>query len=102
MPICGSLLPAATHLRRLSAGVSIDGDRRIDAGGDCSDLAGADGKPLPSTAQVARQQALFLAKSLASHIKSGAPFGHFKYRDMGSLSLWENMPLTVRWCPMGF
>jgi NADH dehydrogenase len=60
-------------------------DERIFALGDCSDLAGADGKPLPSTAQMARQQALFLAKSLASHIKSGEPLGHFKYRDMGSL-----------------
>lgn len=60
-------------------------DERIFALGDCSDLADADGKPLPSTAQVARQQALFLAKSLAGHIKSSAPLGHFKYRDMGSL-----------------
>jgi NADH:ubiquinone reductase (H+-translocating) len=60
-------------------------DERIFALGDCSDLAGANGKPLPATAQVARQQALFLAKSLASQIKSGAPLGHFKYRDMGSL-----------------
>ena len=60
-------------------------DERIFALGDCSDLAGGDGKPLPSTAQVAQQQALFLAKSLASHIKSGEPLGHFKYRDMGSL-----------------
>ncbi|MGH6793672.1 MAG: NAD(P)/FAD-dependent oxidoreductase [Methylocella sp.] len=60
-------------------------DERIFALGDCSDLAGADGKSLHSTAQVARQQALFLAKSLASHFKSGASLGHFKYRDMGSL-----------------
>ena len=60
-------------------------DERIFALGDCSDLVSADGKPLPSTAQVARQQALFLAKSFAGHIKSGAPLGHFKYRDMGSL-----------------
>jgi NADH dehydrogenase len=34
---------------------------------------------------VARQQALFLAKSLAGDIKIGAPLGHFKYGDMGSL-----------------
>jgi NADH dehydrogenase len=60
-------------------------DERIFALGDCSDLAGADGRSLPSTAQVARQQALFLAKSLASHIRSGTSLGHFKYRDMGSL-----------------
>jgi NADH:ubiquinone reductase (H+-translocating) len=60
-------------------------DERIFALGDCSDLAGADGRSLPSTAQVARQQALFLAKSLATHIGSGASLAHFKYRDMGSL-----------------
>jgi NADH dehydrogenase len=60
-------------------------DERIFALGDCSALAGADGKPLPSTAQVARQQALFLAKSLANHIKRGSSLAHFKYRDMGSL-----------------
>jgi NADH:ubiquinone reductase (H+-translocating) len=60
-------------------------DERIFALGDCSDLAGADGRSLPSTAQVARQQALFLAKSLANHIRSGTSLGHFKYRDMGSL-----------------
>jgi NADH:ubiquinone reductase (H+-translocating) len=60
-------------------------DERIFALGDCSDLAGADGRSLPSTAQVARQQALFLAKSLATHIVTGASLAHFKYRDMGSL-----------------
>jgi NADH dehydrogenase len=61
------------------------GDERIFALGDCSDLAGANGKPLPSTAQVARQQALFLAKNLANHIETGARLGHFRYQDMGSL-----------------
>jgi NADH dehydrogenase len=61
------------------------GDERIFAVGDCSDLAGANGRPLPSTAQVARQQALFLAKNLANHIETGAQLGHFRYHDMGSL-----------------
>ena len=60
-------------------------DERIFALGDCSSLAGANRKPLPSTAQVARQQALFLAKSLAGNIKIGAPLGHFKCGDMGTL-----------------
>jgi NADH:ubiquinone reductase (H+-translocating) len=60
-------------------------DKRIFALGDCSALTGTDVKLLPSTAQVARQQALFLAKSLANHIRSGTSLGHFKYRDMGSL-----------------
>jgi NADH dehydrogenase len=60
-------------------------DERIFALGDCAALAGANGKPLPTTAQVARQEALFLAKSLADHIQHAAPLGHFRYRDMGSL-----------------
>ena len=60
-------------------------DERIFALGDCASLAGADGRPLPSTAQVARQQALFLAKSLAGHIEGGKPLSRFKYHDMGSL-----------------
>jgi NADH dehydrogenase len=71
-------------------------DERIFALGDCSDLAGADGKPLPSTAQVARQQALFLAKSLASHIKSGEPLGSSNIATWAALWLWGNMPPTVR------
>jgi NADH dehydrogenase len=60
-------------------------DERIFALGDCAALTGADGKPLPATAQVARQQGLFLAKSLAANIQHAAPLAHFKYRDMGSL-----------------
>jgi NADH dehydrogenase len=60
-------------------------DPHIFALGDCAELDGADGKPLPSTAQVARQQALFLAKTLARHISRDAALGHFKYRNLGSL-----------------
>ena len=47
-------------------------DDGIFALGDCASCAGADGKPFPTTAQVARQQALFLARSLAGHLAGNA------------------------------
>jgi NADH:ubiquinone reductase (H+-translocating) len=53
--------------------------------GDCSSLPGKDGKPLPTTAQVARQEAVFLARSLARHLRRNRPLAEFHFRDMGSL-----------------
>src|SRR5262249_55017246 len=60
-------------------------DDRIFALGDCSSCPGADGKPLPATAQVARQQAIFLARSLAGQLAQGEPLREFSFRDMGNL-----------------
>jgi len=60
-------------------------DDSVFALGDCSSLPGKDGKPLPTTAQVARQQAVFLARSLARHLGQNRPLAEFHFRDMGSL-----------------
>jgi NADH:ubiquinone reductase (H+-translocating) len=60
-------------------------DENVFALGDCSTLSGANGKPLPTTAQVARQQAVFLARSLTGHLKQHKPLAEFRFRDMGSL-----------------
>jgi NADH dehydrogenase len=60
-------------------------DENVFALGDCSSLSGPNGKPLPTTAQVARQQAVFLARSLAGHLKQNKPLAEFRFRDMGSL-----------------
>lgn len=60
-------------------------DENVFVLGDCSTLSGANGKPLPTTAQVARQQAVFLARSLAGHLKQHKPLAEFRFRDMGSL-----------------
>ena len=57
----------------------------IFALGDCASCPGADGKPLPTTAQVARQQAIFLARSLADRLTKDKPLREFSFRDMGSL-----------------
>jgi NADH dehydrogenase len=60
-------------------------DENVFALGDCSTLSGPDGKPLPTTAQVARQEAVFLARSLSGHLKQHKPLAEFHFRDMGSL-----------------
>jgi NADH:ubiquinone reductase (H+-translocating) len=60
-------------------------DDSIFALGDCSSCSGVDGKPLPPTAQVARQQAIFLARSLADQLTQDKPLREFSFRDMGSL-----------------
>jgi NADH dehydrogenase len=60
-------------------------DDSVFALGDCASCAGGDGRPLPTTAQVARQQGLFLARSLARHITGNQPLDEFKFHDMGSL-----------------
>jgi NADH:quinone reductase (non-electrogenic) len=60
-------------------------DDNVFALGDCSILTGVDGTPLPTTAQVARQQAIFLARSLARHLRENKPLSEFHFRDMGSL-----------------
>jgi NADH:ubiquinone reductase (H+-translocating) len=60
-------------------------DENVFALGDCSTLSAPDGKPLPTTAQVARQQAVFLARSLAGHLRQHKPLDEFHFRDMGSL-----------------
>ena len=60
-------------------------DDSIFALGDCASLPGADGRPLPTTAQVARQQAVLLARSLADRLTRDRPLREFSFRDMGTL-----------------
>ncbi len=60
-------------------------DDSVFALGDCASLDGANGRPLPATAQVARQQAVFLARSLAARARHGRPLARFAFRDMGSV-----------------
>ncbi len=60
-------------------------DADIYAVGDCASLlpAGQD-RPLPPTAQVAHQQALYLTRHLPD-LLAGRPAPDFRYRDFGSL-----------------
>ena len=62
------------------------GDQRIFALGDCASLIpeGAE-RSLPSTAQVANQQALHLVHHLPAWLRSGKPVPPFRFRDFGAL-----------------
>lgn len=62
------------------------GERCIFALGDCASLV-PDGseRPLPSTAQVANQQALHLIRHLPAWLHQGKPVPPFRLRDFGAL-----------------
>jgi NADH dehydrogenase len=55
--------------------------------GDLAHCPGPDGKPLPGLAQVAKQQGRHLGRSLARHIRSGAPLEPFHYRGRGNTAI---------------
>lgn len=61
-------------------------DADIFAIGDCASLLlpGAE-RPLPSTAQVANQQALHLVRHLPGYLRDASPIPPFTFRDYGSL-----------------
>jgi NADH:ubiquinone reductase (H+-translocating) len=62
------------------------GEQNIFALGDCATLVpeGAE-RPLPSTAQVANQQALHLVRNLPAWLRKGKPIPPFNFRDFGAL-----------------
>jgi NADH:ubiquinone reductase (H+-translocating) len=62
------------------------GEQSIFALGDCASLVpeGAE-RPLPSTAQVANQQALHLSRHLPAWLRDGTPIPPFRFRDFGAL-----------------
>jgi NADH dehydrogenase len=62
------------------------GEQSIFALGDCASLVpeGAE-RPLPSTAQVANQQALHLIRHLPAWLRDGKPIPPFRYRDLGAM-----------------
>ena len=62
------------------------GEQYIFALGDCASLLpeGA-GRPLPSTAQVANQQALHLIRHLPAWLREGKPVPPYRFRDLGAL-----------------
>jgi NADH dehydrogenase len=62
------------------------GEQWIFALGDCASLVpeGAE-RQLPSTAQVANQQALHLIRHLPAWLREGKPVPPFRFRDLGAL-----------------
>lgn len=54
--------------------------------GDCASLAGADGKPLPGVAPVAKQQGQYVAKLIADALYGKPAPKPFAYKDYGNLA----------------
>jgi NADH:ubiquinone reductase (H+-translocating) len=62
------------------------GHHNIFVAGDCAAVAGADGRPLPGVAPVAKQQGAYAAKAIIAAIKK-RPFNKpFRYADFGNLA----------------
>ncbi|WP_205749092.1 NAD(P)/FAD-dependent oxidoreductase [Frigidibacter oleivorans] len=67
--------------------LSLPGRPEIYLLGDAALCMGADGRPLPALAQVARQQGAHLGRGLARQLKTGAPLQAFRYRNRGDTAV---------------
>ncbi|HEU4961236.1 MAG TPA: NAD(P)/FAD-dependent oxidoreductase [Sphingomonas sp.] len=71
----------------VAADLSVKGIDHIYAIGDIAQFPGADGKPLPALAQVAKQQGHYLGKALAANIEKGTPPPPFRFRNRGDTAV---------------
>jgi NADH:ubiquinone reductase (H+-translocating) len=69
----------------VDAGLHPAGEKRIFAIGDTAACDGADGRPLPGVAPVAKQQGEHCARVIAATV-SGRKIPTFRYRNFGSLA----------------
>ncbi len=66
---------------------SVPGKPDIFAIGDVSIMQGADGKPLPALAAVAKQQGRYLGRAIRMRMEGRGDPGPFKYKDYGQLAV---------------
>ena len=67
--------------------LAVTGLPHVYALGDVALFAGPEGRPLPGLAQVAKQQGIHLGRSLAAHLKDGAPMPPFSYNSRGNTAI---------------
>ena len=70
---------------KVAPDLSVPGHPDIFVLGDTATLDGADGKPLPGVAPVAKQQGAYVARLLLAR-RNGKTLPAFRYRDFGSLA----------------
>lgn len=70
---------------KVEADLSVPGLKDVFVIGDAANVRGADGKPLPGVAPVAKQQGQYIAALLRARI-GGKPAAPFRYWDFGSLA----------------
>jgi NADH dehydrogenase len=66
--------------------LTVPGHPEIFVIGDAATLAGAEGRPLPGLAPVAKQQGAFVARLILGRLKGRRRKAQFRYRDWGSLA----------------
>lgn len=69
----------------VGADLRVEGRDDVFVIGDCASVGGADGKPLPGVAPVAKQQGEHMAKAIRALLKRKAP-PPFAYKDFGSMA----------------
>lgn len=67
--------------------LSVKGIEAVYAIGDIALFPGADGKPLPALAQVAKQQGHYLGKALAAALEKGRPPPPFRFSNRGNTAV---------------
>lgn len=92
--------------------LTVPGHLEIFVIGDTAQAAGADGKPLPGLAPVAKQQGAYVARVLRARLAGKAAPGPFRYRDFGTLATigrgaavadfgWIQLSGTLAWLLWG-
>jgi len=66
--------------------LTIEGHKNVFVIGDCASIVGADGRPLPGVAPVARQQGAYAAKTICNALAGVQARAPFRYRDVGMLA----------------
>jgi NADH dehydrogenase len=92
--------------------LTLPGHPEIFCIGDTAHVAGADGKPLPGLAPVAKQQGAYVARVLRARLAGKSTPGPFRYRDFGTLATigrraavadfgWLKLTGTLAWLLWG-
>lgn len=66
---------------------SVPGHPEIFAVGDVASFAGADGRPLPGLAPVAKQQGHYVGGVIKARLSGGSAPAPFRYRDFGTMAI---------------
>lgn len=69
----------------VNADLSVGAHEDVFVIGDCAALQGADGKPLPGVAPVAKQQGEYVARLIAARLR-GKALKPFRYADYGAMA----------------
>jgi len=92
--------------------LTVPGHPEIFCIGDTAHAAGADGKPLPGLAPVAKQQGAYVARVLRARLAAKAAPKPFRYRDFGTMATigrraavadfgWLKLDGTLAWLLWG-